>query len=1806
MKKWLLMLGMLCCLLFIKGDVACAGSIPEEFYMTAPGSGETFEAGENVKVKWTESMNSYKYTVSLRDLNTDALLLENYEVHDLSYTISSDMLTPGHRYRVAVLSWNDSGKRSGGEASFNVNEGERPEDFNITSPGEGSVYSVGDTIKIKWTDSYNCDGYIVKVRDKTTDTLILNEEEDGTFYKLDTRYLSAGHNYRVAVLSYNSYGERSGGEVNFSVNVSEPYIPECGYKTILNIGDSLDLTGYIDGNGGTINKVYCHYYEIGNENNCGTLFSQEMYVDSFDISQISSGKTIGQDLMYSPGTYALLIHARNEGMSQGVVVLETSITVNGSRPEDFYITNPGDGASYYAGRNVSLSWTNSANCEWYEVDLRDLTTNKKIINGERTNATSYSISGNLLTAGHKYRVAVSSYNSCGERSGGEVTFIIDSAYPTVSYGCNTEYAIGDKFVFSGTVDGNGGKITKVHCNFYEKNNNNNCGVLYSKDMSVNSFDLSEINSGKVIGEDMMLTPGTYILQLHVSTEGMSNGVKLIEEYITVVGGKPEEFYITSPNSNSVHSAGENVVLKWTKSENSDYYKVFLRDTTTTESVLSDVKTTKTSYTIDKKYFTAGHKYRVAVMSYNDFDERSGGEVEFEIMETLPTAEYDGASSYKLGEIFKLTGTISGNGSKLKRVYCHYYEVGNDSNNGVLYDNVVNASSLNLSKIATNYVIGKDMMKNAGTYMLRVHAATEGMAEGIELISMKIEVTEDIPKVSGMDSSYTIKKGEKFTLEGSVSASVNLTKVTADVTDYKNSTDKVSLTPDAKKQSLKAITIDTTKLEPGTYEIRIWAKTEGFTGKDPIYTASLTVSAPEAPKISGMSGDFTVKNGEKFNLNGKISAETKLKKVQIGILDVDNDYIVKNPDATTYKLSDITIDTSKLELKAGKTYKIAVWATTEFYTDMTSALFVATLNIEGNEDLEETVNQGSTEKTQETEDLKPNEDECKQQEEELSKPENTYVGDFSIDQLLEYYISAESDLLVSWDKAEFAEYYCISLQERNKGKMVMQSKNVGDAQATSISASYLKPGTPYRVYVTAYADGYLECRQYMDFVTATENGEELEYEEMSNKIVVREDGKITYTHPWGKVYNSAKPTIFWKSNFNLDELRQVRKTTIQVFLKNGSKNDHPVKEQHLDGAATSYTLSDCQGGLYGLLVGYYDADNACIAMGETQFQLPVSISGLEVEDVVEGEASTVSGFVYSAAEWVNVQCIVADEKGNSVMTREVRWTNDGTNMLKIAGSTIDNAIQIDRLAAGKYTLSLIVTDSNKMFTRDLVVFNVFKEKIEEYDQVYKAFAFSKIAYLTSSNFGTSVVNEENYRTVESYLSILSQANVDVSASDGEFNTEKYLLDTVGDCLIVDYMEADNGFSATAFLDLENDRITIAYCGTEMHKDNAKDVLDDIQFAATDGLPGQFNTALLFYENVYGKFGKEHTIYLTGHSLGGALATYVCALTNTEAITVNGANGIALNNILKYSFNEEMLMKYPNADIYSKMPSEWNCINYLTEISDTNNVVSFESVNGTIQEVELVLDNFKEGSDVMNILNDNFHSFYTKWLPGTVFSYVSQNKTNYHNIFAFMEYDEKTDCFELSDTKTPKYPLEDIDNPYDFSKYDGVSLSFLALNVPVVRVLVDETDYVDNQLIYGVNKQILSVGHKDFIILGEECEEAYYANVKKTADDYFAGIYQNEIYFIVQNKKMHLTYAEDDSMNAIPVFYLPLDKLDKVQVTLEWESNSIRGYWYDKKRVGAQIHINDVAVDIQLNVIGPKGNIVTLVDRSGNRKKIKLGK
>jgi len=153
----------------------------------------------------------------------------------------------------------------------------------------------------------------------------------------------------------------------------------------------------------------------------------------------------------------------------------------------------------------------------------------------------------------------------------------------------------------------------------------------------------------------------------------------------------------------------------------------------------------------------------------------------------------------------------------------------------------------------------------------------------------------------------------------------------------------------------------------------------------------------------------------------------------------------------------------------------------------------------------------------------------------------------------------------------------------------------------------------------------------------------------------------------------------------------------------------------------------------------------------------------------------------------------------------------------------------------------------------------------------------------------------------------------------FDSSEFIRAYIGNFRFLTYLKnKKSSFYGAAFCDDENKCVWISYSGAV----SLKDIMACAELVLAPGLSSQEKSAIELYETVMGSNevkNQSYTVMLTGHSLGGALASMVSRMSGCTAVTINGADGVAIDKI---------------NDILGESPAEYQVTNYMTSPKSRN--------------------------------------------------------------------------------------------------------------------------------------------------------------------------------------------------------------------------------------------------------------------------------
>ena len=185
---------------------------------------------------------------------------------------------------------------------------------------------------------------------------------------------------------------------------------------------------------------------------------------------------------------------------------------------------------------------------------------------------------------------------------------------------------------------------------------------------------------------------------------------------------------------------------------------------------------------------------------------------------------------------------------------------------------------------------------------------------------------------------------------------------------------------------------------------------------------------------------------------------------------------------------------------------------------------------------------------------------------------------------------------------------------------------------------------------------------------------------------------------------------------------------------------------------------------------------------------------------------------------------------------------------------------------------------------------------ENDAVRNAIALSYLVYGCDTCDELSGTVSELLETHE--IGILKEnfgikRTVSGDPSSALFDTSDFISRFVGDYrFLCDRKDEKSGFYGAAFCDDHARCVWIAYAGSV----SFRDAVACAEFVLSPRLSSQETQAFELFEAVLRSEevqDQSYQVMLTGHSLGGSLATMVACASGCSAVTINGADGIAVD-------------------------------------------------------------------------------------------------------------------------------------------------------------------------------------------------------------------------------------------------------------------------------------------------------------------------
>ncbi|WP_066499247.1 S-layer homology domain-containing protein [Abyssisolibacter fermentans] len=353
-------------------------------------------------------------------------------------------------------------------------------------------------------------------------------------------------------------------------------------------------------------------------------------------------------------------------------------------------------------------------------------------------------------------------------------------------------------------------------------------------------------------------------------------------------------------------------------------------------------------------------------------------------------------------------------------------------------------------------------------------------------------------------------------------------------------------------------------------------------------------------------------------------------------------------------------------------------------------------------------------------------------------------------------------------------------------------------------------------------------------------------------------------------------------------------------------------------------------------------------------------------------------------------------------------------------------------------------------KPVVILYAVWEKAESKPFELECFAASMFAYSKKLEKGKTVSETLNLQENLSWKDI--DKDLPRFKGYGHVTMRDFINAVIGGYVVEDFVRYDNGSTfSVVYLKNCNDQGIIAYRGTEisMWQSIKADLL-----MGNGQLNVQFDHALDFYAK-----HNEDAPVITGHSLGGALASHVCITNDVPCYTINSAQGfsIPLTLIKKYGSKDEMnkVFSFCYNEI-SNLIDNYVTKTFLPDVDsfEDESVEIFSSYNFYYYQPKL--HSYAHECDIISKPNR----------ANVIFEILSGEKIDWltaHNIDRMIAYDENTNRYSIVQT-TREFPKKahnyDGDMPSSWAYDAYAEAANKGLIIPEINVNYrGETSRVD---------------------------------------------------------------------------------------------------------------------------------------------------
>lgn len=514
----------------------------------------------SVTISLSENSKAESYGYYIVDSVTGDVKAANKDA--LKYTFKS--LPSGRNYKAYARCVIDYGYKNGAMKSVDiVTKLSAPTGLNYDYAPDGSPVMM-------WNSVPGADGYYIYAYDKEQNKYIKIGQTDA----VDTSFMITEDNLKYGLFCICGYVSTASSEIKS--NKSE--LLEIHYNSSLAEVTGIKLTD-VKSTSYTLTwdaVRFAEYYILYGKTDSGYVKLAEIDGTSYKLTNLENSEV----------NYYKLTAARGK---------DDSFVESASAKEFSAVTTPGAvttvKSTVYSNK-VKLNWNAVKNADYYTIYLYE---NGKYVHKGNAEKNSYTLEGLKDASEQKVRIRAYIKASLGKQKGDRITYSFVTKAKTVEKVYITEQN-ATSYVLNWSASSKSVNRYKV----YKLNKSKN-EFVHIKTVKICSYKVENLKPG---------TTDTYYILPYVAKDGKvyTKGNKSAEYNFDTKIKKPSSVSVSKITNNSV-------TLKWSKSENATYYRVYMYDDVHQKYVIVDSPKT-TSYAVKGLKNNKTYKFKIRPMRYS--------------------------------------------------------------------------------------------------------------------------------------------------------------------------------------------------------------------------------------------------------------------------------------------------------------------------------------------------------------------------------------------------------------------------------------------------------------------------------------------------------------------------------------------------------------------------------------------------------------------------------------------------------------------------------------------------------------------------------------------------------------------------------------------------------------------------------------------------------------------------------------------------------------------------------------------------------------------------------------------------------------------------------------------------------------------------------------------------------------------------------------------------------------------------------------------------------------------------------------